>query len=866
MAKAGHTFSKWNTKADGTGTDYAAGATITGIQKDVTLYAVWTANTHKVSVSSIDHITITATPAGASAIAEGGNNATVAYGTVVTLAQTADTHYTFGDWTVTKDGEPGTVVAVSEGSFTMPDYDVVVSASVNENAKRDVVFYSNGEQVGAKVITYVGEAPASAPTAVYESCLEGSNLFYGWTTEQWDNTIDASALAGKTVYRTLAEIPNVTADEGDVNYYAIWAKGSESATSYKRATAMSDLSGVSKIVIVSNRYSNLLTTTPAGVSAPTESEGNISITAEQAATNVWNLSGNTTSGWVLKTSSNAPLCATAISTSSNNNKGIDLTTTANSTWTIGKNTNNSATDLFYLRIGAPRGTDTKACLDYYSSTWQTYYTTDYASNQNTALRLYVPETTYSEFRTNCCSLKPVTNLAVSSVSETSVTLAWTAPASTEGITKLQVVNADNGNVLKDDISASATSAEVTDLTKCDTYNLKVVSVGADCSSNSAVVSATPQEAAKTVTFKYNDDVTADVVESTTCSAEYVNVPANPTRSGYRFMGWKNGDDVVSGTTFTPEAASTTINATWAQLYTVHYDFDGVSGAPADVQYIAGEEVTLTATEPNKGVLAPFKAWSFSPSVTLSAGKFAMPAEDVTITATYDEIVGQWMLVTDESMLKAGDTVVIAAASANKAMKTTQGGSDKKYREITDITKSGSIIENPSNDVQIFVLEEGTVDNSWAFKCANGEFAGKYIYANSGSNNTINSQTTNDANSSWKLNIANGTATAQGTNTRNVLQYNNDRFACYESASQSAIAFYVFREGTFYDVNMPAVTPTGGSVSANTSMAKAGETVTLTYAPSRGYTVETLTVTGASGSVAISPDVEAGVTEYTFTMP
>ena len=39
-APAGKTFSKWNTKADGSGTDKAAAATIT-MTENVTLYAVW---------------------------------------------------------------------------------------------------------------------------------------------------------------------------------------------------------------------------------------------------------------------------------------------------------------------------------------------------------------------------------------------------------------------------------------------------------------------------------------------------------------------------------------------------------------------------------------------------------------------------------------------------------------------------------------------------------------------------------------------------------------------------------------------------------------------------------------------------------
>lgn len=42
LAKDGYTFAGWNTAADGTGTAYAAGDTMT-ISADITLYAQWTA-------------------------------------------------------------------------------------------------------------------------------------------------------------------------------------------------------------------------------------------------------------------------------------------------------------------------------------------------------------------------------------------------------------------------------------------------------------------------------------------------------------------------------------------------------------------------------------------------------------------------------------------------------------------------------------------------------------------------------------------------------------------------------------------------------------------------------------------------------
>ena len=41
FTRFGYIFSKWNTSADGTGTDYESGATITNISANIDLYAQW---------------------------------------------------------------------------------------------------------------------------------------------------------------------------------------------------------------------------------------------------------------------------------------------------------------------------------------------------------------------------------------------------------------------------------------------------------------------------------------------------------------------------------------------------------------------------------------------------------------------------------------------------------------------------------------------------------------------------------------------------------------------------------------------------------------------------------------------------------
>lgn len=48
--RTGYTWSKWNTKADGSGSSYASGASYTG-NAAMTLYAVWTANTYTITLN-----------------------------------------------------------------------------------------------------------------------------------------------------------------------------------------------------------------------------------------------------------------------------------------------------------------------------------------------------------------------------------------------------------------------------------------------------------------------------------------------------------------------------------------------------------------------------------------------------------------------------------------------------------------------------------------------------------------------------------------------------------------------------------------------------------------------------------------------
>ena len=151
------------------------------------------------------------------------------------------------------------------------------------------------------------------------------------------------------------------------------------------------------------------------------------------------------------------------------------------------------------------------------------------------------------------------------------------------------------------------------------------------------------------------------------------------------------------------------------------------------------------------------------------------------------------LVEDVDDLVIGSDVVIAAnGSKNIAMSTTQKDNNRGETEATK-SADGKTIAVDDQVVQIFTLTNGTTSGTYAFLCKNGSQVGKYIYAAASNKNYLRSQETLDANASWTISISSKEASiiAQGSNTRNVLQYNtgDNIFSCYASASQQNVYLY-----------------------------------------------------------------------------
>lgn len=122
---------------------------------------------------------------------------------------------------------------------------------------------------------------------------------------------------------------------------------------------------------------------------------------------------------------------------------------------------------------------------------------------------------------------------------------------------------------------------------------------------------------------YTTDAAATMTAQWTSSSSTTSVTLpTPTRTGYTFQGWwtaSTGGTKVGngGATYTP-TASTTLHAHWSIIvYTVSYNANGGSGAPASQSKNHGTSITLSSTQPTRSGYT-FLGWSTNSTGTGTA--------------------------------------------------------------------------------------------------------------------------------------------------------------------------------------------------------------------------------------------------------
>ena len=203
FTKIGYNFAGWNTKADGSGTDYEANAKVKNLTEEnnatVILYAQWTERgTHKIVYNL-----------------NGGNHSgtpTTSFKETdeITLGTAEKIGYTFGGW---YEAEYFSGTAIADWKAGEKTEDVTLYAQWTANTYT-VTFDKNADDA-------TGDAPANIP-ATYDVEFElpentfakiGYN-FAGWNTEKNGSGTD---------YEAKLNVKNLTAENGaTVTLYAKW--------------------------------------------------------------------------------------------------------------------------------------------------------------------------------------------------------------------------------------------------------------------------------------------------------------------------------------------------------------------------------------------------------------------------------------------------------------------------------------------------------------------------------------------------------------------------------------------------------------------------------------------------------------------
>ncbi|MES2431936.1 MAG: InlB B-repeat-containing protein, partial [Bacteroidota bacterium] len=205
LTKDGYTFNGWNTAANGSGTAYIAGGTISGIAANTILYAQWTlADTYTVLYNGNGN-TGGSAPVDGSSPYLGGDNVTV-----LDEGDLVKTNYTFAGWNTAPDGS-GTAYATNDEISN-------ISASVILYAQWAINTYTvtyNGNTNTGGSAPVDGSSPydyGSNVTVLGAGSLVKTNYnFTGWNT---------AANGSGTSYAPAATISNITAN---VTLYAQWS-------------------------------------------------------------------------------------------------------------------------------------------------------------------------------------------------------------------------------------------------------------------------------------------------------------------------------------------------------------------------------------------------------------------------------------------------------------------------------------------------------------------------------------------------------------------------------------------------------------------------------------------------------------------
>jgi uncharacterized repeat protein (TIGR02543 family) len=640
MSRTGHTFTGWNTLADGTGTSRAVGSTFTMPNSNVALYAQWSVTAYNLSYD---------VNGGSGSVATQTGNS----GSVITVNATAPTRsgYTFISWTTAANGTGDSYAPAT--SFTVPAANTTLYAQWNINSFT-LAYDANGGS----------NSPTNASTAFNASVTAaavGSMTRPGYTFTGWNSAANGSGtnyIAGTTTF---------TMPANNITLYAQWAPASFLLTyNANSGTAAPSAQGslVDATVTVSATAPTRTGFTFVGWTENADGTG-----TAYAASSTFTMPPNNLTIYAKWTAITYTLTYVG-----NGNSGG--TAPSSQTGNVGSTVTTSAAGSLVKAGYTFTGWNTAA--NYSGTGFAVGRTYTFAAANQTLYAHWVADIYKLIYNANGGSTPPA---AEEIATNASVNVAAVGSMTRPGYTFAGwTENADGSGTVYANGTGNYTMPGA------------ITTLYAKWTANNYDVVYFANTGTGTVPDTQTDSFTATVT---------IQEPTLLSKTNSVFTGWNTAADgtgtgYTSLTDITMPVGGLNLYAQWSGVaYTIAYNANGGTSAPAPQTGIAGSPVTLAPAEPVKPSNT-FALWSVVPSggstTYLKGGVLTMPSNNLVLFAQWNAVVVPEP-TPEPAPVSPGISVFVITYDSNTATSGQVPIDIKRYvtgEVVTVLSNSGSL--------------------------------------------------------------------------------------------------------------------------------------------------------------------------------
>lgn len=372
----------------------------------------------------------------------------------------------------------------------------------------------------------------------------------------------------------------------------------------------------------------------------------------------------------------------------------------------------------------------------------------------------------------------------------------------------------------------------------------------------------------TATDANNNPVTIDCTQTTlqgnryafTMPAANVNIVVNYAQANYHVIHTEcdptyGGEYTFNSGTFDTNNEVVSYagnNVNFGVTASQGYVFTGITATSED-----GQSTVLPLTDNGDGTYS-----------------FVMPDNDVTLSATFDRVIGDiFQLVESNQDIVEGSTYIIVSQTSEKVM---------KHWNRTETTFQGTpIVEWVTADMKkvrvddngcFFTLDDFSETSATSSKRAvMNTLVGYLGYNGTNVTSTPDKSGYNMATMFISSTVSNFLCTFDLIENANIcIRYDADgnffKMVNYTSSPAGERVWLYRLIETYHNISTICTPPEGGSITVSTTSAQADEVVTFSVTTNEGYNFEGVSVTytdGTSGTIALTENADG---TYSFTMP